>query len=175
MSKPVRRADQRGVATLVFLVVLACAAAFIWQSSQGLPARVASHFVGSGTANGFMPRDRYVQFMLGFAVGLPLVLVFLSSAAFNSPGARLNLPNREYWLAPERRAATIAVLRRHMATAGTMLVVFLAYVHWMVVRANAIDPPHLPEPWFMDGLALFVLAMLAWGIALVLRFSKVPR
>jgi hypothetical protein len=34
--------------------------AFIWRTSNGLPALVVSHFGASGIANGFMLHDFYV-------------------------------------------------------------------------------------------------------------------
>ncbi|WP_295446280.1 hypothetical protein [uncultured Thiodictyon sp.] len=166
---------QRGNATAVFLVVLTGAAAFIWFTSLGLPPRVASHFGAAGLANGFMPHDFYVRFMLGFVVALPSVLVFLPAAGLCNPQARINLPNRDYWLAPARRAATLRALRAHMAYLGCLLVVFLSYVHWLVVRANELAPPHLSMPWFVGGLAAFATATVAWALVLIRHFRNVPR
>lgn len=166
---------QRANATTVFLVLLIGAAAFIWFTSLGLPPRVASHFGAAGLANGFMPRTFYVRFMLGFVVVLPTVLVFLPAAGLRSPRARINLPNRDYWLAPARRAATLGVLRARLAYVGCLLVVFLSYVHWLVVRANALTPPHLSMPWFIGGLAAFATATVAWALVLIRHFRHVPR
>ena len=165
--------SERGNASAMFLVVLASAAAFIWLTSRGLPEVVASHFVASGAANGFMPRAYYVGFMLLFAIALPAALAFLPVLNLNEPNARLNVPNREYWLAPERREQTARILREHMARVGTLLVIFLAYVHWLVVRANELAPPAMSKPRIVGGLGVFILCLLLWARAFVVRFRDV--
>ncbi len=166
---------QRGKASLIFFGILAGAVAFIWRTSTGLPDVVASHFAASGAANGFMPRALYVPFMLGLVVVLPSVMVLLPGIGLNRPHARINLPHRDYWLAPTRRAETVRVLRDHMAYVGALLVVFLSYVHWLVVRANEVAPPSLPMPWFFAGLAVFGVAAGAWALALIWHFRRVSR
>lgn len=166
---------QRGDDRTVFLVLVACAALFVWITSLGLPEVVASHFVGSGAANGFMSRTSYVRFMLLFVVVLPLVLVFVPSISLNNPKAGIRLPNKEYWLAPERQAETVEFLRQHMARFGSMLVVFLCYIHWLVIRANAVAPPSMSAPWVIGGIGVFVICALMWSSALLRRFRNVPR
>jgi hypothetical protein len=165
---------QRSQTFLMFGLLVACAAAFVWMTSDSLPALVASHFGASGTADSFMPRDAYIRFMLAFVVGLPLFIVGLTTLALGSPNARINVPNREYWLAPERREETVSFLRLHTVRFGGMLVVFLCYVHWLVVRANEAQPVRLHNQWFIGGLAVFVISALAWTKVLLGRFRQVP-
>jgi hypothetical protein len=165
---------QRGQTPLLFLLFLACAAAFVWLTSQSLPDVVASHFGAAGAADGFMTRDFYLRFMLAFAVGLPLLIFVVPYFALGRSGARINLPNREYWLAPERRAETVAFLRAHAVGFAVTLAVFLCYVHWLVVRANAVQPPHLSAPALIAGLAVFLLAMLVGAWRLFGRFRNRP-
>ena len=165
---------QKNSSSVLFLVLVACAVVFVWFTSRFLPEVVASHFGASGAANGFMPRTFYVRFMLVFVAALPLFVVFLTTATLNSPNVRINLPHREYWLAPEQRAETIEYLRQHMARFGTMLVVFLCSVHWLVVRANAVVPPTLSSSWFIGGLVVFLVSALVWTRVLLVRFRKAP-
>ena len=165
---------QRGQSFQMFLLLVAGAAGFVWMTSDSLPAVVASHFGASGTAGAFMPREAYVRFMLVFVVGLPLFIVGLTSLTLGSPRARINVPHRDYWLAPERREETISFLRLHMVRFGAMLVVFLCFVHWLVVRANESQPVRLENRWFIGGLVVFVVFALAWAKALFSRFRRVP-
>ena len=151
-----------GKGTLIFALFVACAALFVWRTSNGLPAVVASHFGASGMANGFMPHDFYVRFMIAFVIGLPALMVFVTGHVLGSSKARINLPNRDYWLAPERYAETIAFLRAGLKWFGVLLVTFLCYVHWLVVVANSVQPAQLSEPQFFGGLAAFFVALLIW-------------
>jgi hypothetical protein len=142
---------------------------------RALPDVVGSHFDASGAADGFMPRSWYVGCMLVMVVVFPLLLVIVQSFVLGRPRARINLPNREYWLAPERRTATIDFLRQHLVHFGSMLVVFLCYTHWLVVRANAVTPPRLAAVWFVGGICVFLAAALLWIRALLGHFRNVPR
>ncbi len=155
-----------------FVLVVAGAVMFVWLTSHSLPTLVASHFGVSGAANGFMPRTFYVAFMLGFVIGLPVLLVLVTSLALGHAKARINLPNREYWLAPEQRTETIAVLRASVMWFGNLLVVFLCYAHWLVVRANQAAPPRLAESWFIGGLVVFLVVTLLGVWLLISRFRR---
>jgi uncharacterized membrane protein len=153
---------QLGKGSLLFALFVVCAGTFVWLTSIRLPALVASHFGGSGAANGFMPHAFYARFMLVFVIRLPALLVVLTWLAIGSPKIRINLPNKDYWLAPERRAETIAYLRSGILWFGTMLVAFLCYAHWLVVLANESQPAHLANSWFIGGLVVFLAALFIW-------------
>jgi hypothetical protein len=151
-----------GKGSLMFVIVIACAATFVWLTSMRLPVLVASHFAGDGTANGYMPHNFYVCFMLGFVIGLPALMVGATWFAIADPRTRINLPNKDYWLAPERRTETICFLRSGILWFGVMLIAFLCYAHWLVVLANQIQPAHLANSWFVGGLVVFFAALLVW-------------
>ena len=156
-----------------FLIPLA-ATAYVVLTSRALPPVVASHFDGGGAANGFMSRQFYIWFMLAFVVGIPLLLVVLPNLALRHTRIPFNLPNRDFWLAPDRRQETVEFLCRHNARFGILLTVFLCYVHWLVIRANAVAPPTLSSAMFIVGLTVFALLSIAWLGALLGRFRKVP-
>jgi hypothetical protein len=170
-----RRNLQGGMTTVMSLVLIAGAALFVWVTSQTLPAIVASRFAASGVANGFMSSGIYVSLMLALVVVLPLLLIFLPNLVFRRPGVTINVPHREYWLAPERYNSTIDYLCRHSARMGVWLMVFLSYVHWLVVRANAVNPPNLSSSWFIAGLLVFTVFTAAWGWVLFAHFRKIAR
>jgi hypothetical protein len=156
------------------LTALALAAVYILISSQVLPAVVASHFAGGGAANGFMPRDVYIIVMLVMAVGLPLLLALLPLVLRNVPPAFWSLPNRDYWLAPERRVATNAYLMQHGVRLSLLIAAFLCFIHWLVVRANGLQPPHLSVSVLFAGMAVFLIVFIAWIARFALHFRN-PR
>lgn len=149
------------------------AAIFVVMTSRALPVKVASHFGPDGSANGYMWRHTYVYFMLAFVVLLPLLLNFVASAVARLPDTMINVPNRGYWLAPERRALAVDRLRRQMQMFAGVLVAFLCYVHWEVLRANQSMPPTLDNGRFMLGLGLFLAALIVWIVSLRRQF-RVP-
>jgi hypothetical protein len=156
------------------IALLAIAAAFILLSGQSLPPVVASHFAAGGHANGFMSRNAYLGLMLFITVAVPLLLALGHSVVRLVPPHRVSLPNRDYWLAPERAAETFAFLRRHGMLMSAFLAAFLCYVHWLVVRANALHPPRLSESWFIAGLVVFLLTLAVWLRVFVAHFRRRP-
>lgn len=165
-----RRTSQRTVPAATLLLI-ACAAVFIALSSRSLPPLVAAHFDAAGRANGYLPRGPYVAILLLITVVVPLLVVVIPHRAFSHPDARINLPNREYWLAPERRPETVRFLARQMSVYAWLVVIFLCFAQWLVVRANALTPPALDSRAFFTGLALFLACTLLWIVNLVRRFG----
>lgn len=157
---------------MLFVALVVTGAAFIVATSGNLPERVASHFARGGQANGWMPRETYVGFILGAAVLVPLVLVALLAWLPHAFPRAVNLPNRAYWLAEERRAATLASLSTFAWMFGVLLVVLVSGVHWAVVEANASHPPVLAESVLDALLAGFGLSIGVWILAWYLRFRR---
>ena len=139
-----------------------------------MPEVVASHFVAGGAANGFMPRGQYVGLMLAVVLLVPLLLFFIGRLSSRLPTQFINLPNRQYWLAPERRAATLASLGNFGVWAAYATLGFLCLVHWFVVQANLQHPPRLEQPPLVGAMSLFFVALFI-GILIVLgRFFRAP-
>jgi uncharacterized membrane protein len=163
---------ERGISLASFGLLLVAALVAVPLSGSMLPALVASHFDASGAPNGFMPRGVYLLMMTALAAGLPLLMVASVGWRTKRNAERLKLPNRDYWLAPERRAETAAYLAVHMTRLGSALIVFLGYVHALVVAANLRHPLELDLVPLLAGTAVFVLVTLVWVWRLHARFAK---
>jgi len=157
-----------------FLLVLIAAGAFVWLSSGALPSVVASHFGSGGLANGFMGRGSYTALMLALVVVVPALVASSALLVRVLPPQLVNLPNKRYWLSPERRATSLEALASLSLRFAATLAVFLCFVHWLVVRANSVQPPRLQEPWLYGGLAVFGAATVVWIVTLFRRFGRVP-
>jgi uncharacterized membrane protein len=156
-----------------FLLVLVAAAAFVWVTSGALPSVVASHFGPGGQANGFMAKGSYTVLILSVVVAAPALVASLALLAHVLPPQLVNLPNKDYWLSPEQREASLDALASLGLRFAAGLAVFLCFVHWLLVRANSVQPPALREEWLFGGLALFGAATLFWIFSLYRRFSRV--
>ena len=156
----------------VFVILLLLGAAFVWFTSSGLPAVVASHFGPDGTANGYSGKGAYTALMLALVVGVPGLVAATALWIRTRPASAINLPNKDYWLAPARRDATLATLASLCRWFALALAAFLCFVHWLVVRANALEPPRLHESGFYAALAIFAAANIACMIFLFRRFGR---
>ena len=160
---------------LIFFLAVSVAAAVITVTTFELPAHVTSHFGPGNVANDSMGRPAYLAVTLGLAVGVPLLLVAAFSRIPRALERKLNIPHREYWLAPERRQRTLAFLGAHMCWLGTLLAVYLTALHFVLLAANTEQPPRLPMQPFVTLLALFFCGMALWVLALVVRFRGKDR
>jgi serine/threonine-protein kinase len=114
-------------AILVALVVVQIA--WYWPR---LPATVASHFDGSGRPNGWLSKEMF----LAVYVGIVALLAVVFSAVRFIPTSLWNLPNRDYWLAPERRAATVARFSEEMLWFANATLALVLLTFELAFRAN---------------------------------------
>jgi uncharacterized membrane protein len=155
----------------VFVLLLLFAILFVTGTASELPPTVASHFDAAGQPNAFMSRSGYVRFMLCLAVGLPVIVVVILRSVY-SRATDLKLPNREYWLAPERLERTRAFLVAHGVWFGSLMVTLTCFVHWLELGANRQHPPHLSSQAFAAVLIAFLIATVAWIAALMFAFRR---
>ena len=159
---------------MIFGLSVIVAPILVWTTSARLPERVASHFGSGGLANGFMSHDTYVLFMIAMTTLLPLVVVASLGFIPRMATSKLSIKNREHWLAPERREATMGTLANTACLVGTVLILFLMSIHFLTVEANLRTPPRLDEGTFFAVLVGFLL-MIGVSVAFIaLRFGR-PR
>jgi hypothetical protein len=154
---------------LAYAVFFAC----IYATAGILPLRVSSHFDAAGQPNGWMNRDSYLGFTCAMGIGLPLFIAGVAALAARSPVGSFKIPNRAYWLAPERRAFTVAIMIRFMIGFASMLVLFLTGMHLLVVAA-CVEPRylHLVGAGFWLLAMAFLAATGIWTFMLVRRFWR---
>jgi uncharacterized membrane protein len=165
---------QRLKSTLPALALALFAAFGIWMTGHAMPEVVASHFDVAGSATAYMPRDSYIALMAGMALILPVGTAVLPALLLGVPHVPINGPNRTYWLAPERRDATIDQLIHYQAAFAVLPSVLLAYVHLLVLFANLRHPPEMAMPLLWGGVAALLIACILWSRMVFRRFSRVP-
>ena len=156
------------VLSLLYIIFFAC----LFSTIPQLPERVATHFAGNGRPDGWTSQQAYLRGVIGFGLGLPLFFVTLFFLLRFVPVSALNMPNRDYWFAPERRAQSFAWLLRHSLWFASLSVLFLLAIHLSVLDAHRSFPPRLSNAWMLAITGSYLAGMTLWIIALVRHFAK---
>ena len=161
------------IALVTLFGLLAVLGFLLFGVESTLPERVATHFGADGIANGWASREGFTT-SIAAVVLLPVAIVqgvgFLMGRL---PPSLINLPNRDYWLAPERRAKTLDHIRTVMLEFGNATFAFLLFVAWSIIEANHSADARLGR-LFPYGLLAFLAFVAAWSFALIRGYSKVP-
>ncbi len=165
---------KRTASWVLFIGLLLFTAAFVLSTASSLPERVAAHFDGRGMANGFMLRTHYVVFVLALAIALPLAVVIFLTRIYRRAAHLINVPNRNYWLAPERQDKTVAFLTVHAVWFASLLAAFGCFIHWLVLDANTAQPPQLSNSVLFWSAAAFLGGLALWVVVLLLVFWRRP-
>ena len=161
--------NARTPAIILVLLYLATAS-FLAASFAQLPDRLATHFDVLGRPDAWMQRRSYLGFIILLGMAFPLIPVLILFIVRFLPNPSINLPNREYWLAPEQRAATFSFLSRHSLWFGCIGISFVAAIHYLVYRANRQPIPQLSSSLLLSISACFIAALAVWIMALFRRF-----
>jgi uncharacterized membrane protein len=160
------------ISRAVLILVAAAGVAQLFYYYPRLPDTMASHFDGSGRPNGFQTRDAF----FGFCAAV----LFVTAGLFGGlgvlfrklPSKWFNLPNRDYWLAPERREETIEILSSQMEWFGAASLALYLYVMQMVFATNQTTEPSLDSGSMFVVIGLYLLFSAIWTARFITRFRQ---
>jgi uncharacterized membrane protein len=160
--------------TGVFVLLMLLGVGQARKFAMTMPPVVATHFGSSGAPNGWQSQTAFFTLellLLGVcllvAFGIPFLIAIL-------PLSMINVPNKEFWLAPDRRRPTIAFFRSQFAWFGCVFLGFLLIVNELVFAANQRHPRQLNSTAFVAAMIAFLLFVAIWTGRLIFYFSKRP-
>lgn len=157
---------------VIFFIGLAVL--FMLATAGALPDTVASHFDSNGVPNRFMSNQSYLMLLLALVVLLPLFVAWLGRWLQQLPDELINLPHKQYWLAPERREQTLNYLTNWLQWSACGLVLFFCYLHWLVLDSQQQNQLQLDTQLMVVGLGCFLGAMSLAVLALLYKFYRLP-
>ena len=160
--------------TLFYFLMLILGALHWSHVYPQLPERMASHFAADGTPNGWQPKQAF--FLLScVVVGMSALVAFLAPRSLSSrPAEKINLPHRQYWLAPERREDTMRFIRAQMVWFGCGLQFVLLYGTSQAINANLPSVGYFDAKGMWYVVAGFLCFILVWIIHFLRHFYNVP-
>jgi hypothetical protein len=159
---------------MLFILAFVANVALTMISIAMLPDRVAIHFGGDGTADGWAPNDMNALFMTGMHILLFCVFYFSPRLMFLFPVKWISLPNKGYWLQPSVVPRTKARISRFMWQFGVAMFLLLLVIGILAFQANMASTVRLNLTVFFTALGGFMLYTIAWTIAFLRAFRLPP-
>lgn len=129
-----------------------------------LPEQVASHFNHLGEADGWMSKESFLVFQI-FLLVFILGITTLIPVLFNKlPDSFINIPNKSYWLAPERREESVRKLAGVTDGLRVALLLLFLGINYFTFQANVIGGKLSNSVWVILGV--FLSYTIYWTIGL---------
>lgn len=137
-----------------------------------MPDLMASHFNGTGQANGWAPRVGFFILYSGLIVLLFITFRIFPRLLKRFPDNLINLPNKNYWLAPEHREATFTVIEKQMTLFGNATVMLIIGTMQLVFRANVNGSHRISGETMWIMLAAYILISIVWTVQFIRKFKN---
>ena len=101
-----------------------------------LPYKVAIHFNFDGLPDNFTGKLNSALLQIGIVVFMIVVIMVSDWLLRKGSDDFINIPNRRYWLAPERRESTIGLLSAFVYWLGIITNFFLIFISQHIIDVN---------------------------------------
>lgn len=154
----------------VALVLISIAQMFYFYPK--LQPHIASHFNAMMQPDKWSPKNSVMALHLGITFGIAVLFHFLAWIIGKLPPAWLNLPNRIYWLASERKRQTVTTLATFLIWLGNVILLFLIVTFNLLYQANLISGQKFKNFWV--ALVLFLATISFMLYHLFKHFGTMP-
>lgn len=162
--------NRRATAIIVFvLLCLACVAHVLWYYPR-LPEQVAHHFGASGRPDAWGHKSQFLVVCLVTAGVMMATFLGLGLAMQKIPNSLINLPNKDYWLAPVRRQQTLDYMFPQLLWLGSLTMLLLLDMFHQSFMVHLGKATKLNHFWITMGIYLILTTV--WCIAIYKRFNK---
>jgi uncharacterized membrane protein len=136
------------------------------------PGRVPSHFDAAGRPNAWSSRDEFFFLQVAVTLGVAALFIGIPWLLKFTPASLINLPNKSYWLAPERREETMDRLASYFEVFACATVLLLIAV--FELTSLATRGGNLATNYFLPVLVSYLVFSAGWTVALIRAFANVP-
>jgi len=162
----------RNISLIVFILILLLCLGQAAYYYPLLPDRVASHFGASGRPDAWSSKESFVKIYLIVVAFIAVLFPGIGIIVRKIPANLMNLPNKDYWLSPERKQETVAVLSRQFLWFGSATLLLLLDMMHQTFRVHLGKAQALEHPW--TSIVAYVVFTTAWSIGLIVKFARKP-
>lgn len=134
-----------------------------------LPEKVAVHFNAFGEPDNWASKRSYLIFQVILLVFTAVITFGLPVLIKKLPDSAINIPHKDYWLAPERRNQTFSILQKRFEWFGVGLCALMISINQLAIRANLLDQNLSSASWYI--LVAFLLFVIVWSVKLCKDFK----
>lgn len=155
------------VCIVLFLIIFGQIAAYY----EKLPEIVAIHFDIEGKADGMASKQVFIMFYIALVALLSLSFCGLAALLPKVPPAFINMPNKDYWLAEERKKESLAKIMRQMFWMNNITILFVIFVMEIIFQTNLTKTNQLNIDFFII-LIIYIIFNIAWVVNFYRAFKK---
>ena len=157
---------------IIFILLALGAVIYFALLYPQLPQQMASHFNAAGRPTAWMPKSVFFFFFPGISLFVLFMTLYVTKLIASKPSDKINLPNKEYWLAPERRAETIKYFETFFAWFGCALLALLISGFYLALTANLRDDHTFDYSSFYVVLGAFLAFTIVWMTRMTAHFKN---
>jgi uncharacterized membrane protein len=137
-----------------------------------LTNRMAVHFNAFGMADGWGTKDHFFLTMETVFVLLVVLFGALPLLLQRMPVSLINMPNKDYWLAPERKDQTMDWLIDQLLFVGAMALLLMDGFLYLCFHANFSENPIMQPEWLWGMIIIFFSVNIVWILYLIRCFRR---
>ncbi len=136
------------------------------------PPRMAAHFDIQGNADRFVSKPEFFGFQIQTMLVTIIVSLLPQVLFLILPVNLINMPNREYWLAPEQREETLGRLSSFGAMLFGVILLTIQAGFELSVYANLQTPIRFNAQWMFAFMIASFTAILLMLVQLAISFRR---
>ncbi|MBD3392342.1 MAG: DUF1648 domain-containing protein [Chitinivibrionales bacterium] len=137
-----------------------------------LPRHMASHFNALGGPDSWSSRLAFYATYLGGLAFTTIMFLAIPYFLRRVPHKWVNLPNRDYWLAPSRVDESLARFGTALYRFGAVTNAFMIFAFQCTVIANLRPSLAFPNEVMVGGVVFYFAFTAIWVVTLLLSFRK---
>jgi uncharacterized membrane protein len=146
----------------------ACAAHALYYYPQ-LPDRIALRYTAAGQADEWIGKKSFLALYLGAAGFIALVAPCLGLGLSRLPDSLINIPNKEYWLAPQRRRQAFDLIAQFLCWLAAATLALVLDLCNQLIQAQLGGTAALDHP--VSSITLYLGFSAVWLYLLLQQFA----
>ena len=139
-----------------------------------LPDPMYTHFSTSGAPNGTGARASYAALIVILLAVLDGMFIAIAWTLPRIPDSLINMPRKDYWLAPERRAKTMAYLIDNLSWLGAATIGLMVWLNHDTIAANLSATGRLRTGGWLP-MGAYTLYVVVWLVVFLRHFFRPPQ